>query len=139
MTGTTCRTQECHQRNSLLHGHSCGEASLGRFASELTFPLLLSQAQAPKAAEPRPSPSLSLTLSQTPPLISPDSIATPPPSPGAEPGSQPLGHTEPLTFPGKPRRLQNQSRMFPDFILESYPKGPIHFRSVATRWRLGCL
>lgn len=73
------------------------------------------------------------------PSLFPRQHCHPHPSPGAEPGSQPLGHTEPLTFPGKHRRLQNQSRMFPDFILESYPKGPIHFRSVATRWRLGCL
>lgn len=106
------------------------------FASRLTFPLLLSQPQAPKAAEPRPSPFLSLTLSQTRPLFSPDNIATPIPPLGQSLVPSLLGL---LTFPGKPRLLQDQSRMFPDFILDSYLKGPIHFRSVATHWRLGCL
>lgn len=97
----------------------------GHFASQLTFPLLLSQPQAPKAAEPRPSPFLSLTLSQTHPLFSPDNIATPIPPLGQSLVPSLLGHMEPLTFPGKPRLLQDQSRMFPDFILDSYPKGPI--------------
>lgn len=109
----------------------------GIFASKLTFPPLLSQPQAPKAAEPRPSPFLSLTLSQTFPLFFPDNIATHTPIPPLGQSLVPslLG----LTFPGQPRLLQDQSRMFPDFILDSYPKGPIHFRSGTTYWRLGCL
>lgn len=99
-------------------------ACLSAFCFTVTFSLLLSQPQTPKAAKPRPSHSSQFNSFPDTPSPFPRHCYHPQPSLGAETGSQPHQPHGASRFPRKTQATSGPKQDVPRLHFGFIPKGP---------------